>query len=397
MSIGKASMEFRTARASERKLLNDIAKEGHPGGTKRSMFLIQRYLSSYASRLVATRQAFRDLKPHRRPSKSAIPDIASNLRPWAGTQEIVHLNFKGESYRPIMDFGIENKSLQVLVRNVLCLCKTHPFQFATKGGTHHAIETVRKYLLEGYRWTAEIDIRRCFNSFQGDAIPGVLPLPEGVVQSVILSKGFNIPPKCNHYDLHEVDPSLTLSDMPDWIADEFNAARKGIAQGSASSPTVAEILLTGVFHKIPDVGIVVNYADNFLLMAKSKADLVSISETLCGALDAHPAGPLRSRVECEAEPGDMFNFLGHELAYIPNGTVRIAPSPENLWRFNWKFDRKLERISSSDVPPRERAKQRANIRRYVRSWCGAFKLWPGAESHRAKCHLRIAKACPVAK
>jgi Reverse transcriptase (RNA-dependent DNA polymerase) len=60
------------------------------------------------------------------------------------------------------------------------------------------------------------------------------------------------------------------------------AARRGIPQGSAASPLLAEMLLAPLLFQVPEGGkvVVVAYADNILVMAKTASDADAMTESL---------------------------------------------------------------------------------------------------------------------
>ena len=53
--------------------------------------------------------------------------------------------------------------------------------------------------------------------------------------------------------------------------------------------------LASLFKTLPNVGVAIGYADNTLLMATNKTDLLTITEAFGSALVANPAGLLLNR------------------------------------------------------------------------------------------------------
>ncbi len=156
--------------------------------------LIRVYLTSYDARLAATNRAFEKMKPGRRPPRKQLPSIASGLNAFKGTQEEVRLIFKRKrsnpnEFRPTLDFGIENRALQYLVLSVLyVIADLHPRQFGVRGGVPAAITHVRDAMNDGYLWATEIDIKDCYQSFDGTGhstrIGRIAPLGRDVVGTV---------------------------------------------------------------------------------------------------------------------------------------------------------------------------------------------------------------------
>ena len=220
--------------------------------------------------------------------------------------------------RYIMNFGIEHRALQYLVLLVLReLVELHPSQFQTNPygprGTHPAIEQVKKALSEGYVWAIEYDIKDCYPSFNGKELSNFLPLPKKVIEAVLLCEHLNLKGgHCLFTSSGSVSCEKDDEAGANLLNDHLTKVRRGISQGSAASPFVAEAVLSSTLYQIPKIGVIVAYADNILLLAKTKGDVVSMAKCLGSALEAHPVGPLYSKMKC-FDPGQPIEFLGHKL------------------------------------------------------------------------------------
>jgi hypothetical protein len=195
---------------------------------------------------------------------------------------------------------------------------------------------------------------------------------------VIMASHLNIV-SGNLYDLfgpaeNGVDPIL--------VTDALAEARQGIPQGSAVSNIVSEMLLALPIKKLLNCGVAIGYADNTLLMATNKTDLVTITEAFRSALKAHPVGLLRPKIKGTSKPGDPVDFLGYRLTLV-GGKVKIEPDPENDALFEGEMKKGVLRLEKSKLPPVERQKIAKNLRRKVTSWTGAFQLCDGIADRRA--------------
>ena len=163
------------------------------------------------------------------------------------------------------------------------------------------------------------------------------------------------------------------------IADFMAQARQGIPQGSAVSPLVAEVVLAPVFTALPDGVRVINYADNFLILAPSEAETCSIIDALRSACKSLPAGPLRLAAKEPQPSSEEFDFLGYSLR-VQEGSASIRPSNGNLERFNHIADDYeddlLEGVGDGDELFKE-------AERFVRSWSAAFHRWSYSGVNRA--------------
>ena len=205
-----------------------------------STYRVRKYLGSFDPKLHATLEAYDAMKPEDRPDPAELPSIAKSLDAWKGTDEPVLVRRKRKAsgkYRTVLEFEIENRALQYLVRDVLIAAlELHPNQYATRGGVHAAIKHTKQALSDGYVWAVELDIKNCYPSFDEEKLPDLLPLPKEVTDHVILSRYLNLPSgfSCIGNSLgddHEGD-AITPG--------AISAARRGIPQGSAASPIVAE-------------------------------------------------------------------------------------------------------------------------------------------------------------
>jgi hypothetical protein len=314
-------------------LLRKIRFAREDGKKKRVDYLGRLYLNSFDAKLMAVRRAYEQLPPHLRPDKAELPAIAQGIDPWKGTSEVVRVYRKRKSskpgdYRLIMNFGIENRALQYLVLSLLeKVVEPHPRQYLLRGGVQAAVHDLANEMAKGAVCAYELDIKDCYPSFDGKKLQlqELTPLPKEVIDHVITSRhlqlkgGTNISDSFGPADGHEQSMKLTTA-----LAD---AARRGIPQGSAVSPIVAEIVLALSLNAVPALGTVFAYADNVLLLAASKSNAVAMKKALWSALEAHPVGRLQPKAKFFAV-GEPIDFLGHRLTIV-NGEVHIAPTPYN--------------------------------------------------------------------
>ena len=379
---------LRKAWKHERKLCREIKRAHQAGKRKQVEHFTRLYLMSFDTKYVATVMANRALKSHRKVPVGQLSKIAENLDPWRGSAEAVTVHFKpkeGNEYdfRPIMDFDIENRALQYLVRAALkAQASIHPRQFSTRGGPPAAGKAVMDALAAGYDWVAEVDIANCYSSFDGEKVPDLLPVPKEVTRNVVTSRHLNLTPGNFMEWFGPEDASVGPVESYGPIADALSAARRGIPQGSAASPLVTDLLLAPAIPNLSGNGTVVGYADNFLVMARERNDAVSMIEALCDALKAHPAGPLRPKLVPQPTPaGKGFEFLGYVFRR-KFGSTSVAPSPKNLGKFEHELSKGLERAKRPETSIEKKQHELSHLRRYVRSWTAAFSLWPDARDFR---------------
>ena len=373
------------------KMLARIKKAHRHGRVKNADQATREYISSYDAKYLAVVEAADKLEKCGvpRPTKKEIEKITSELDAWSGTNEEVRVILKPKNgdendWRPIMSFGIENRALQYLVRHVLeARSELQPNQFLTRGGTPVAVKAALEALGSGHDHVAEIDIAQCYSSFDGSTLPGLLPLPKRVTTNVITSSRLNLVPG----NLTELLGPDVWSDDPAMqeiaAAHDVAAVRQGIPQGSAVSPLVTEILLAPVIAQLPKKGVVVNYADNVLVMGREANDTVALIKALLSALTSHPAGPLKpSRIDMYP-PGKTIEFLGYAI-HRGGPKLKVTPTPHNKLKFRRKFKTGREKIEGTPATVKARKREIKRLAKYVRSWTAGFPLWDEAYSHQQK-------------
>jgi hypothetical protein len=381
------------ARAHLKAMLTGIQK-AHRTGNPQLRFLIQQYLTSFDARLAATRLAASKMRWYRRPRKAELKTIAGSLNAFQGTQEEVRLRLiqKGaNTFRPTLDFGIENRALQHLVLSVLyAVAELHPRQFATRG-VPAAIEQVMNAMKAGYVHAREIDIKDCYASFDRNKLVELVPVQKKVIERVLLSEHLNIITSKRHHntcfgaadtDQGEVAP------LEKYLAE----ARRRIPQGSAASPLLAEMLLAPLLFQVPagDKVVVVAYADNILVMAKTAGDADAMTDSLGLALKKHPAGPLWPKIN-SFPVGGPIQFLGHRLT-VHGDKVRVQPTPENQEKFERRMKKGLARLRKPTLAHAVRDRLARDLKSDLSSHVSNFKHCDGVKECKQHWSAQIASA-----
>ena len=367
-------IDLKKAKAHEQDLLDDIKKAHAQGKPIQTHQAVRQYLKSFDTRCIAVHMAFKDMKRFRKFSPQFLPKIAEALNIWMGTDEKVTANWQPKENgsnqgRWTVDFGVKHRAQQWMVVQVLkVLADIHPNQFAVRnGGRNEAIKMAAKALEDGYRYVVEIDIKSCYPSFNPSKVVDLLPLPKEVTKKVIPMEGFN----------------LSLGNVADWVgnddAESIVEVRRGLPQGSSASPIVVEMLLAPIMNELPQGGVVLVYADNFLIMAKDENGAATIALALGSALNSHPAGPLWPNQPKIYFPHQAVEFLGYRLKMV-KGKCEVSPTWKNTGKFDTEFVRRIKAISKVTAIEQQ-SKRVRDCTDYVRSWSGGFKLWDGHHAH----------------
>jgi hypothetical protein len=379
------------ARSHLKAKLTGIQK-AHKTGAPQLRFLTQKYWNSFDARLAATRLAARKMRRYRRPKKAELKTIADSLNAFQGTQEEVRLVLIQKdvsTFRPTLDFGIKNRALQHLVLSVIyAIAELHPRQFATRGGVSDAIAQVINAMKDGYVYVREIDIKDFYPSFDRDKLVELIPIQKKVIESVLLSEHLNIIPSKLHHNTSCQNPAGTHQKelAPEkYLAD----ARRGIPQGSATSPLLAEMLLAPLLFQVPagDNVVVVAYADNILVMAKCESDADAMTESLGLALKKHPAGQLWPKIK-SFPTGGPIDFLGHRLT-AHGDEVHVQPTPQNREKFEREMKMGLARLRKPSLTGAARNCLVRDLKSYLSSHVSNFSL---CEEYRQYWFAQIASA-----
>lgn len=266
--------------------------------------------------------------------------------------------------RPICAFSIQDKARQHLMR--LCLtpfASFHPSQFGLRRGRSVACETLLQQLNAARPETcvAQIDVKNFFGSISHEWLEENLPLPRGIIRAILHTGGMSLSPsgrgraRTSDEDIQEV-------------------ARRGIPQGSAASPLVAEIvmshLLGGLTDHLPG-GVLINYSDNTAFVFEGRqGEWHAIVERFRRALSEHPAGPFSITASAAQPVATGFRFLGYE--WRKRGDIAEARvDPIHLADRVMNFRRDI--LDAPCIAPRVPLA----IHRYrIRGYEGAFSLCP---------------------
>ena len=105
----------------------------------------------------------------------------------------------------------------------------------------------------------------------------------------------------------------------------------GIPQGSACSPVIGSFFVSKLDFTLPKGAVVLNYADDFLVMAKSAEKREKATITLKASLEALSVGNFELLEKSSGSIPSGFTFLGHWFDTELDGTlvVRVLEANAN--------------------------------------------------------------------
>jgi hypothetical protein len=155
------------------------------------------------------------------------------------------------------------------------------------------------------------------------------------------------------------------------------------------------MLLAEPLKSLPTNARVICYADNILIMAKTKEDAVSTTSALWSALTGHPVGHLKPKLKSQSIPGQSFDFLGHQITRT-NSSVSIVPSAENEAEFGRRIKKGLAAIANPACSKSDRNRIADDLKHYVISWTAGFSRCTGMADRKKACLLQLQKVLALA-
>lgn len=350
------------ARRAEAKMMRRISRAVEGGDMHRAEGLQRQYVRSFSAKLCAVAKVNPVLKSAQRARSSELIAVASRLclsRPCDEEVRVVAKPKRAEGWRPVTIFGLERAASQALACNALSAFHIpDPRQFAVSGGGHNAAARfVMQSMSDGYTWFVGLDISSFYSTIERRSLSSIIPLPTNMVEHVIC------PPPAGSIRIERVGRALTGLRLAE-------ASQSGISQGSRSSPLVAEIIVKQILAQFALDVRIINDADDFGIMARTKRDADAITSALTRATARSPAGCFHLRPKAHKGARrvcDGFDFLGYRFRRR-RSRIDCQPSDANLIKFNSRV-RDLAMLLEGDV-----LRGVHILRRYVRQWWQSFPL-----------------------
>jgi hypothetical protein len=360
-------------------LLKRLQKAVEKNDNKYADHLTHRILRSHAAKVSAVIRATKR-KPGEPPL--ALKDIearAAALNPFKPVPEPVHARFKpklgADRWRMVLSFGLQRRALQTLCADIIRVrLPAHGFDYLEKGkkGAEGAVLRV-KTLIEGggYEHLLTVDIRNCFGSVDQKGVAKLLPLPEPVVNYVLLVQDHDIVKAELPAGTVEEDGEFISPVLMALYLQADTAARQGLPQGSSASNLIMSRAVLGpLLSATPFVDRLTLYGDDICVATHSEDEAEAILKTLSSLLEGSPAGPLSIGHHHVHKLVRFANYCKYKLKRMPwfyGGKVRFVPSPKCYMRFEQRV-----RDLCRDLPSQS-WKDRAD--EYAHRWIKAFPLW----------------------
>jgi hypothetical protein len=390
------------ARKREKLLLQRILKARDKGKRGWMRYHVNRYLTSHSVKLTVLVDRWHHKKRRKKLNWKLLQSLAQHIDMFEKSDRpvsvLVRPKKSGSDYgRAVLSFDLVERTRQEILRRVMtrALPPLPSNQFSSRRGRTKAVRQVQKYLDEGSVYVVTVDIKSCYPSFDRSKLPELFhPIAEKVIREVLVPElggrlGLNVesPITVSLSDLNAPLEQLEQNAPP-----VFVQARRGLMQGAVASSLASDFLLSPIMRELLDApGAIVNYADNFVLIAKTPNEAKFIFETLQGLMKVHPAGPLSLKIDGYAfEKGQSFEFLGYRFLWGLDGYV-LHPTNDNREIFTKEAKRRFQRIALSETAgeAKDRIKR---LRNYVRNWTSAFSASDEAKQLQSQWNQRLDNA-----
>ncbi|MEQ9519047.1 MAG: reverse transcriptase domain-containing protein [Parvibaculum sp.] len=391
LPVGKTDQEtleglkkdFQVVKGREKKRFKEYRKALETGDLKEIRKAVDRYLKSGPARTVA---AVRGNLSHRIDQRLTLRQsykLAEEFKPHKPLEEKVRAYGKKKSSggeRPICVFGHEHRLGQSMIKKLLKeRLKPCAWQY-THRGPAAAIKYIKSLNPTAELCARKLDIKDFYGSFEEANLVSFLnEMPDDVVRHIILSN----------------DNVLTTMDGSPLLGKLSQLASRGVAQGSTLSPLIGELAVSQLgWEGISEVQML-NYADDFLLIAPDIETLDEATKALTSAVAALPGGHfslLKKDMPDIASSTSTFGagvvFLGYYLQVL-EGVLNVWPCNAATERFREikgemtrRIKKEIKQLKSKSIDKDgdeevayfmlKAAGRVSQLHHYVKAWQGAF-------------------------
>lgn len=334
------------------------------------------YFTSHSVKVAAAYTYYSHRFPAQKPAPSRV-FLAANAFKWGyQIQETVAVLLvpKGAGgHRLVCDFGPAWRSAAYGLKPILEMhlrTVAKPFQHFFEG-YKSAIREAKTRISAGFEYACHLDIKDFYPSIRISALGPVLPLPMGVAGHV-----------CALNDAHVVTRGGPPSNWVDSLSEQ---ARLSLPQGLPIAPLIAEIVIANLVWKNAPGIVMINFADNFLILGKSEARVDKAAKALRAKLEALAGGPFVLKPAAVVHLSEGCEFLGHDLQLLPDGLL-TRPSfmaQEECSQTLQEYENSIDSLFSPQKDllgdKQEVLAVAGKMRAYLSSWLAAFSECDGID------------------
>jgi len=254
-------------------------------------------------------------------SVTEVDAFCETLTAWKPMTEVVRVHAKEKTskngYRLICNFGGRHRVIQRMIGTALdCQYQKRRFQVFDRG-VPRCIDRVINQIAEGYVYAAHLDIRDFYPTFEYQKLTEILSLDKLVIEAALTGRKMVL------------ESASPPPGYPHTLYHLIKEARRGLPQGASTSPIAAHICLAGLKVKDERLEQTFNFEDDFLVLAKTEAELHHQIEVLKAAVGILPGGQFDLVLKRAVHLCEGLDFLGHHLS-LRSGEPFAEPSETNL-------------------------------------------------------------------
>jgi hypothetical protein len=358
-------------------LLDGVSRALAQGDQKAAKNRSHRVLKSFAAKVCLVVLTARPKLGALPTTMAEIKAAAATLNPYQPVPEAVVARAQpkvGGGVRVLVSFRGKRRALQMMCAHLLAIWfPEFEFDYLTrgKGGTKAAIERLLEIIEEGkYKYVVVADIANFFRSAIKNKIGRLLPLPERVVDNVLLIQdGVTIVVKpmedggvVSQHHLHSAASHLETDE----------AARRGVPQGSSASGIIMYRAVLGpLLGTLSFADRIVLYGDDLAVPVKDMSEGEAVLKALKALYASSLAGPLTIGRQKISHLSQGVDFLSHRIvrkSMYWGGHLHVHPNGTAFRRMEFKAARVFH-MAGGGMPGWK------HVILYTKRWIASFPLW----------------------
>lgn len=248
----------------------------------------------------------------------------------------------------VVDRVIQQAIAQVLVPIYEKQFSSHSYGFRPKRSAHQGLRQCQRYITEGYKYAADMDLEKFFDTVNQSKLIEVLSrtIKDGRVISLI----------------HRYLQAGVV------VSHKFEQTTVGVPQGGPLSPLLSNIMLNELDKELENRGHrFVRYADDLIILCKSERAATRTMENLVPYIEKKLFLKVNREKSTVAYITEV-KFLGYSF-YKKKGEGRLRIHMKSVTKMRTRIK---ELTSRSNGWGNERRKEA--LRQYITGWMNYFKL-----------------------
>lgn len=290
----------------------------------------------------------------------------------------------GGGTRIIHQFGLRYRACQLIAKKMITPhIMERSWQYDLKD-QRHAVLNIKSDMEKGFIHWQKRDIKNFFGSFNGKALPKVLPLYKRLAEETCVSCSLNAVINVPSSSTGDTLPTLPKGHM----LRHRKLARRGLPQGAISSPSIAAYVSSLLDIEVPDGVRMYSYVDDYLVLGKSRKKAKRFARNLKAAIASLPGGDFHLRRKTPLITTENLVFLGYEFFLSDSGVTLQVPevSVLDMQKKISKFEETVsvkQNASATNKPQESELEYEFGlIWKKLAGWCSYFELADNVDRHK---------------